>query len=109
MGIAAVVVAIVLPHAYAFNPLVGPRAGLQAKPGSTKNNAAGSSTAAAESVAVETLPPGDETWSSVGAAIEELLAAPEYPQGTQRYDGIGKATGGIWRSRVLGIVPSTVS
>lgn len=54
------------------------------------------------------LPPQDESFGPI-ASVRELLSAPEYPEGSQRYDGIGQETGGIWRSKVLGLVPSTVS
>lgn len=107
----------ILPHVAAFNPMYpgsptrGSVVGWSSMATPAQQSAAESSIKAADSDeprAVGTLPPGDETWSSVGAMVNELLTAPEYPEGTQRYDGIGRVTGGIWRSRVLGIVPSTV-
>lgn len=55
----------------------------------------------------EALPPKDETFTPI-ATLRELLAAPESPVGSQRYDGIGRQTGGIWRTRVIGIISSTV-
>ena len=54
------------------------------------------------------LPPVDETYSLFGA-VRELLAAPVPPLKARRYDGVGSETGGVWRSRVLGILPRTVS
>lgn len=53
------------------------------------------------------LPPKDETFSPQGSLFE-LLAAPVPPPSCGRFDGVGKRTGGIWRSRVLGFMPSTV-
>lgn len=53
------------------------------------------------------LPPKDETFSPQGSLFE-LLEAPVPPQSCGRFDGVGKKTGGIWRSRVLGFMPSTV-
>lgn len=53
------------------------------------------------------LPPKDETFSPRGSLVE-LLAAPVPPPSCGRFDGVGKITGGIWRSRVLGFMPSTV-
>lgn len=55
----------------------------------------------------DALPPQDDTFSPL-STVRELLAAPEYPAGSQRYDGIGQETGGIWRTRVFGFLPSTV-
>ena len=54
------------------------------------------------------LPPVDETYSLFGT-VRELLAAPVPPPKARRYDGVGSETGGVWRSRVLGILPRTVS
>ena len=54
------------------------------------------------------LPPVDETYSLFGT-VRELLAAPVPPSKARRYDGVGSETGGVWRSRVLGILPRTVS
>lgn len=114
--VAALASIMVLPHVAAFNPMHpgsstrSSMVGWQLMATPAQQSAESSITIASdEPRAVETLPPGDETWSSVGAMVNELLTAPEYPEGTQRYDGIGRITGGIWRSRVLGIVPSTVS
>lgn len=55
----------------------------------------------------EALPPRDESFTPI-ATLRELLAAPESPVGSQRYDGIGQLTGGIWRTKVIGIIASTV-
>ena len=55
------------------------------------------------------LPPIDGTFSSPLAALKELLAAPALPAGTARYDKIGLKTGGIWRTKLYGVLPCTVS
>lgn len=55
------------------------------------------------------LPPKDETFDSPMSALRELLAAPDIPEGADRYDRIGLETGGIWRSKRYGFVPVTVS
>lgn len=52
-------------------------------------------------------PPKDDTYSIRGR-IREMRASGAVPRGVNRYDGIGKKTGGIWRSRLVGFVPSTV-
>lgn len=54
------------------------------------------------------LPPSDETFDSPISALRELLAAPDLPEGADRYDRIGRETGGIWRSKRYGFVPCTV-
>lgn len=55
------------------------------------------------------LPPKDGSFGIRGT-IKELLAAPQPPVGgDKRYDEIGLETGGIWRTKALGILPSTVS
>lgn len=51
------------------------------------------------------LPPRDETFNPL-ATLRELLAAPNVPEG--RYDRVGSASGGTWRSIIIGIIPSTV-
>ena len=51
--------------------------------------------------------PKDDTFRPVGS-LRELFAAPVPPADCKRFDGIGKQTGGVWRSRVMGLVPSTV-
>lgn len=56
----------------------------------------------------DALPPRDESFSAMGG-FEELLSVSEYPDAVQRYGGVGRETGGIWRSQVRGLVPSTVS
>lgn len=56
----------------------------------------------------DTLPPWDDTFTLVGR-VRELLAAPECADSWKRYDGIGRETGGIWRSNAIGILPTTVS
>lgn len=52
------------------------------------------------------LPPSDETSNPILAA-REVLRGLDVPEDANRYDKIGKANGGIWRSRVLGL-PATV-
>lgn len=54
------------------------------------------------------LPPWDDTISPI-IAVKELQAAPNNVEGSQRYDTVGRKSGGIWRTRVLGIISSTVS
>ena len=53
------------------------------------------------------LVPKDDTFRPVGF-LRELTAAPVPPEDCKRFDGIGKKTGGVWRSRVMGLLPSTV-
>ncbi|CAM9562186.1 unnamed protein product [Ectocarpus sp. 12 AP-2014] len=54
------------------------------------------------------LPPWDET-SNLIATVHEMLAAPDAPEDTpNRFDGVGGSSGGIWRSRVYGLLPATV-
>lgn len=53
------------------------------------------------------LVPKDGTFHPVGS-LQEFIAAPVPPADCKRFDGIGKKTGGVWRSRVMGLVPSTV-
>ena len=53
------------------------------------------------------LVPNDDTFRPVGF-LRELTAAPVPPEDCKRFDGIGKKTGGVWRSRVMGLLPSTV-
>lgn len=55
------------------------------------------------------LPPKDETYDSPLSALRELRAAPDLPEGADRYDRIGLETGGVWRSKRYGFVPATVS
>ena len=54
------------------------------------------------------LPPVDKTYSLFGT-VRELLAAPVPPLKARRYDGVGSETGGVWCSRVLGILPRSVN
>lgn len=56
----------------------------------------------------DAFPPTDETYTLIGV-IQELLARPNIPAGAQRYDGVGRETGGIWRTRFMGFIPQTVS
>lgn len=87
----------------AFVPLsTAPRAGCYGPEWSTPI-----ATPASSAGLPDKLPPQDETFSPL-AIVQEILAAPEYPVGSQRYDGIGQETGGVWRSRVFGFLPCTV-
>lgn len=52
-------------------------------------------------------PPWDETSTLVGK-VRELLGAPDSPYAWERYDAIGKTTGGIWQSNCMGFLPTTV-
>ena len=51
--------------------------------------------------------PKDDTFNPVGF-VREVIAAPVPPANCNRFDGLGKKTGGIWRSRVMGFLPSMV-
>ena len=51
--------------------------------------------------------PKDNTFNPVGF-LREVIAAPVPSTYGNRFDTIGKKTGGIWRSRVMGFPPSTV-
>ena len=51
--------------------------------------------------------PKDDTFRPMGL-LREVIAAPVPPADCNRFDGIGKETGGVWRSRVMGLLPSTV-
>ena len=51
--------------------------------------------------------PKDDTFCPMGF-LREVIAAPVPPADCNRFDGIGKETGGVWRSRVMGLLPSTV-
>ena len=53
------------------------------------------------------LPPRDETFNPL-AVLRELNAAPDVLPGSERYDRVGRLSGGIWKSLVIGFIPSTV-
>lgn len=53
------------------------------------------------------LPPKDETFTPL-QAIKELLASPDVVEDAGRYDRVGRLTGGVWRSIIIGFIPSTV-
>lgn len=53
------------------------------------------------------LPPRDETFNPL-AILRELEASPDVVDGAERYDRMGGADGGIWRSVVIGFLPCTV-
>lgn len=82
--------------------LTAPRAGCYGPGWSTRIATPASSTSLPGA-----LPPQDGTFSPL-AIVQEILAASEYPVGSQRYDRIGQETGGVWRSRVFGFLPCTV-
>ncbi|CAM9217969.1 unnamed protein product [Ectocarpus sp. 8 AP-2014] len=87
-----------LPGAFAFvTPVVG---------GTNRATWAVASTRAQQQQ--DPLPPWDETSNPI-ATVREMLAAPDAPEGTaNRFDGVGGSSGGIWRSRVYGLLPATV-
>ena len=53
------------------------------------------------------LPPRDETFNPI-QAVKELLAAPDVVEDAERFDRVGRLSGGIWRSIIIGFIPSTV-
>ena len=56
------------------------------------------------------LPPKDDTYERFPLAIlREWGLIPRPVDGSGRYDRIGKTTGGIWRTKLLGLTPVTVS
>lgn len=57
-----------------------------------------------QQVARPPLPPKDETFSFRGR-----IRALRLNTRRDKYDAIGKGTGGIWRSSIAGFMPSTVS
>ncbi|CAM9885429.1 unnamed protein product [Ectocarpus sp. 4 AP-2014] len=86
-----------LPGSFAFvTPAVG---------GSNRATWAVASTRAQQQ---DPLPPWEETSNPIATA-REMLAAPDAPEDTpNRFDGVGGSSGGIWRSRVYGLLPATV-
>ncbi|CAN0199139.1 unnamed protein product [Ectocarpus fasciculatus] len=62
---------------------------------------------ATQAVRQDPLPPKDETFNPILAA-REVLRGLDVPEDANRYERIGKANGGIWRSKVLGLLPATV-
>lgn len=88
------------PHA------IGYRAQLSTRVGCSKTRQS-SSTVPIPDEEGNVLPPRDETFGPL-AVIREALAAPGLPEGAKRFDRIGRETGGIWRSRILGFLPATV-
>ena len=77
--------------------------------GGSSNYSSCSSTEGGATVPSVLLPPKDDTYESPVAFLRELRSSLSPSEGLSRYDRIGKATGGIWRSKVLGILPATVS
>ncbi|CAM9611039.1 unnamed protein product [Ectocarpus sp. 6 AP-2014] len=60
-----------------------------------------------QAVGQEPLPPKDETFNPFSGA-REVLHGLDIPEDANRYDKVGNANGGIWRSRVFGFLPTTV-